>query len=124
MPEKSGKKRKTKYYLVLGIIVLSFLAWGGCKGCQYVGQDECTGTVQRADVTKVDGEYRVEFLIDEDDIRVFKNVDSSLYWKTNSADVQAQLGRYAENKKKITVTTWGWRNTWFSWFPNIVRIEE
>jgi hypothetical protein len=122
MAEKSGKN-KTKYYFVLGVIVISALLWGGCRTCRYVAEGEYTGTVQRADITKVDGEYRVEFLVDEE-IYVFKNADSTMYLKRNSADVQAKLGRYAENKKTITVTTWGWRSTWFSWFPNIVRIKE
>jgi len=116
------KKNKTKYYFILGTIVFLLLGWGGCKGCKFVAEGEYSGTVQRASDVKVDEEYRVEFLIDEE-IRVFKNVDSWMYWKRNSANMQAKLNQYADKKTPVTITTWGWRNSWFSWFPNIVRVK-
>ena len=50
----------------------------------------------------------------------FENEDSFMHWKFNSSDVQGQLDRGARYRVKV----YGWRIPFFSWYRNIVEIEE
>lgn len=57
---------------------------------------------------------------DESTPRAYRNEDCWTIFKFNSRDVQAKL---MENKQ-YRITSYGMRNTFFSWFPNIVRVER
>lgn len=50
----------------------------------------------------------------------FGNEDSFLHWKFNSSDVRGQL----EPGGKYKATVYGWRVPFFSWYRNIVEVEE
>jgi hypothetical protein len=67
-------------------------------------------------------EYRIQTrsVTDKNDIRVFKNVDSLLHWKFNSADVQARL----VVGDVCTFTAYGWRVRPLSMFENINNVIE
>lgn len=53
--------------------------------------------------------------------RVYRNEDNFLYWKFDSADLQAQVQSYAADKQLIAVRRYGWRIPAFSMFPNAVK---
>lgn len=63
-----------------------------------------------------------EVLLAEDPYEwgVIRNVDNWFILKRNSGVLSGKLISGA----KCTLTTYGWRNTWFSWKPNLIRIEK
>lgn len=63
-----------------------------------------------------------EILLAEDpfDWGVIRNEDNLFILKMNSGVLSGKLISGA----KCTLTTYGWRNTWFSWKPNLIRIEK
>ncbi len=63
-----------------------------------------------------------EILLAEDpfDWGVIQNEDNLFIMKMNSGVLSGKL----VSGYKCTLTTYGWRNTWFSWKPNLIRIEK
>lgn len=62
--------------------------------------------------------------------RVYRNEDTGWgfpwYFKFDSADLAARaedLKSTAENPRWVVVTHYGWRITYFSWFPNAISIR-
>lgn len=53
--------------------------------------------------------------------RVYRNEDNFLYWKFDSADLQAQVQSFAADKQLIAIRRYGWRISAFSMFPNAVK---
>jgi hypothetical protein len=47
-------------------------------------------------------------------------VDNWFILKRNSGVLSGKLISGAH----CNITTYGWRNTWFSWKPNLIRIEK
>jgi len=118
----TDKKKKSGRPIVLGVIAIFLLGFGGCTAYKWTGTGLYQGTVQR--VYEKTNEYRVEFVTQNGETKVFTNADSSFpYWKTNSADVQAGLNSAVGNGDVIEVTTWGWRVSFSSSFPNVVDYE-
>lgn len=60
--------------------------------------------------------------------RVYRNEDTGwgfpLYFKFNSADVQAVAASIAAEKGTALVTKYGWRLQLFSWFPNAISVRR
>ncbi|MFK7858169.1 MAG: DUF1523 family protein [Granulosicoccus sp.] len=59
--------------------------------------------------------------------RVYRNEDNMLYFKFDSANLQAQIQSAAADKQLMAVRHYGWRLTLFSAFPNAVKawpVEE
>lgn len=63
-----------------------------------------------------------EVLLAEDPFEwgVIRNEDNIFILKMNSGVLSGKLISGA----KCTLTTYGWRNTWFSWKPNLIRVEK
>lgn len=63
-----------------------------------------------------------EILLAEDpfDWGVIRNEDNIYILKMNSGVLSGKL----ISGSKCTLTTYGWRNTWFSWKPNLIRIQK
>lgn len=123
----NATKQKSKTWLwtkVMGLAFLVFLVlWGLLSLVRWSAEGTYVGTVQRA--YEKAGEYRVEFNVEgQEDPLVFTNEDSWLYFKRNSGDVHAKLNQFADQKAKVELKSWGWRNSWFSWFPNVVKIHR
>lgn len=61
-------------------------------------------------------------------IMVYRNEDTGwglpLYFKFNSADLQAKAQAYANDKKLVEVKYYGWRINWLNEFRNIVSIKQ
>jgi len=62
-------------------------------------------------------------------LRTFKNVDSWLECaysgcKRDSGTVQAQLADISRRDVEVELTTVGWRVPLFSWYENIVKVNE
>lgn len=80
-----------------------------------------------------DGEVRdVYFLFTEQPedkkIMVYRNEDTGwglpLYFKFNSADIQAKAQAYANSKQLVEIKYYGWRINWLNEFRNIVAIKQ
>jgi len=54
--------------------------------------------------------------------RVYRNEDNFLYFKFNSADLQARVQSLAAEKQLVAVRHYGWRLTLFSTFPNALKV--
>ncbi|QLG87455.1 DUF1523 family protein [Chitinibacter bivalviorum] len=61
------------------------------------------------------------------DIRVFRNEDTvwsfPFYFKFNSADLQAKAASLQTHQQDALITSYGWRLSMLSQFPNITTIE-
>jgi hypothetical protein len=59
--------------------------------------------------------------------KVYRNEDNFLYFKFDSADLQAQVQSFAADKELIALRHYGWRLSLFSTFPNAIKawpVEE
>lgn len=81
-----------------------------------------------------DGEVRdVYFLFtkrpdeDKEKVQVYRNEDTGwglpLYFKFDSADIQARAQAYANEEKLVEIKYYGWRINWLNEFRNIVSIK-
>ncbi len=57
---------------------------------------------------------------DEDVARKYRNEDSWTIFKRNSGDVQSKL----IVGKMYAIKSYGVRNRWFSWYPNIISVKR
>lgn len=56
---------------------------------------------------------------------VYRNEDNLFYLKKNSADVQATSAKLAKGDDVyVAIKHYGWRNSWFSWFPNTLSVKQ
>lgn len=119
------EKKKSKgsgYYVILGILALFVLSFGGCFAIRSVGRGTYQGTVQRAYEKAT--EYRVEFVTTDGDAMVFTNAEATFpYWKTNTANLQAELNQAAKNGDEVEIVVYGWRSSLASSFPNVIDLE-
>lgn len=71
--------------------------------------------------------YYIYTAHDDSQVRVFRNEDTGWHWpyyfKFNSADVQARAKTLEFDKKLARITSYGWRITMLSHFPNVVKVE-
>lgn len=61
------------------------------------------------------------------DPRVFNNEDATLYFKFDSADLDARAHEQistVDNPRWSVVTHYGWRVQVFSWFPNAISLRK
>ncbi len=65
-----------------------------------------------------------------DQVMVYRNEDTGLGWppyfKFDSADVHAEarnLQSTRDNPQLVVITHYGWRNVWFSIYPNVISIR-
>lgn len=55
--------------------------------------------------------------------KVYSNEDNYWYFKWNSADLQSRAQSLASDKTLVAVRHYGWRNKFFSMFPNATKIQ-
>ena len=80
-----------------------------------------TGTNRTRDV------YQLQMETPDGEPRVYRNEDNLLYFKFDSANLQAQVQSFASDKQLVALRHYGWRIPVFSRFPNAVKawpVEE
>lgn len=75
--------------------------------------------VKRLAIEQADRDKVGQYLIFTDK-GVFRNGDSYIHLKTDSADIQGKLAK----GKCYRFTAYGWRLRIFSWYQNIVKAKE
>ena len=71
--------------------------------------------------------YHIQMETLDGEPRVYRNEDNLLYFKFDSADLQAQIQSLAADKQVVALRHYGWRLTLFSRFPNALKawpVEE
>jgi hypothetical protein len=78
-------------------------------------------TVTDKQVKMMDGQdvYLIFSVQDDGSPRVFKDVDSKLFFKFSSSDIYAKM----QMGKRYRVKTSGWRWGMKSWYENILKVE-
>ena len=80
-----------------------------------------TGTSRTRDV------YQLQMETPSGEPRVYRNEDNLLYFKFDSANLQAQVQSFASDKQLVALRHYGWRVPLFSRFPNAIKawpVEE
>lgn len=104
-------------------IGLLLLAIACVLALRYLPTETYHGQVQR--VYEKALEYRVEFVTDEGEVRVFNNREQRFpYLKFDTADLQANLEKFQREGDTVRITVWGLRSAMFSAFPNVVDVER
>ncbi|MCH2110617.1 MAG: DUF1523 family protein [Polyangiaceae bacterium] len=119
-PPRKGRGWKKTLLLWLLLLV------GGCAllffSYRWAGTSTYRGTIQR--VYERQAEYRFEFATLDNQVLVIGNSDIDFpYVKFDSADLHAQLNQLARTSDIVDIQVWGFRQAWFSIFPNIIRVE-
>lgn len=114
---KSVKRFLIKWSLILvAVLLCSFFLYRAAGTSRY------QGTVQR--VYEKEAEYRVEFAELSGKVRVIGNSEVRFpYFKTNTADLHAELNRLATTGDIVEIRVWGFRHSWFSMFPNVINVK-
>lgn len=111
--------------VLLLLVVILFNA-GSDLISQRLNVQTVSGLVTDAFVKRV-GEsdiYHIAVTTDSGEVVVLQNKDAWTWGKWNSADIQQKLGRDQKNGVRVTLTVTGWRVPLFSWFQNIVVVED
>lgn len=119
--------RKLLYAAVgLGVLILG-------AGLHYALPRDTTAQIVGVEVKRVDGEtgsrdvYRIQAQDPETQaVRVFRNEDAILYFKLNSADLQARAAALSrgDELRTVTIRSYGWRIPILSVFPNALSLRE
>lgn len=116
-PDKPLAKR-ARNWGILAVVLVAVGLWG----YRWAGTGMHEGVVQR--VYEKEGSMRVELEMTSGEVRVFENHDQGFpYFKRDAADMQAMLHRMARSGDLVQVTTWGFRSSLASAFPNVVKLE-
>lgn len=65
--------------------------------------------------------YHIQMETLDNEPKVYRNEDNLLYFKVDSADLQAQIQSMAADKQVVALRHYGWRLALFSKFPNAVK---
>jgi hypothetical protein len=104
-------KTKIKAILIgIGICILTVLY-------SYFVPDTIVTRITDAQMTKVDGRFMIAT-----DARPFVNFDAKYRFKFNSGTIQNDAIRL--KGKQVKIRKYGWRMPVFSWYENVVKIEE
>ena len=66
--------------------------------------------------------YQLQMETPDGEPRVYRNEDNLLYFKFDSADLQAQVQSLAADKELVALRHYGWRVPLFSRFPNAIKV--
>ena len=122
MSEEVTKKGSFKRGLLKWIALLLIAAGVLFMSYRWAGTNEYIGTVQR--VYESQSDYRIEFAEESGEVIVVGNNDIQFpYVKLDSADLHAELHRLAESGDTVSLSIWGFRQSWLSVFPNVLDIE-
>ena len=110
MKIKWTQKKVTTIIIAIGVILFLFK-----PVCYWISAEDETITIKKTERISNEGEsYYLVFTEDG----VYKNVDSWLFLKFNSSDVQGQL----EEGKTYNVKVAGWRISLASMYENIIKV--
>lgn len=100
-------------------VLLAVVAFFANPNCDV---DWYTVTVTDKQVKMMNGQdvYLIFTVRDDGSPRVFKDVDSKIWFKWNSSDIYAQM----QAGKRYRVKTAGWRWGIKSWYENILKVQE
>ena len=105
--------------LILGTILFGAIIVGTCLlAGKYYDTTEVTFTVTEKELMDRDGNGARYLVWSEDE--TFENVDSILKGKFNSSDLYGQL----KVGNTYTCEVYGWRNSFFSYYRNLVKCKE
>ncbi|WP_028451480.1 DUF1523 family protein [Chitinilyticum aquatile] len=130
-------------FRLAAFILLALLALAGSAFLDYFLPEKTVTTITGVEVklsdkdgpvsksNPADGPASDVFYIytarDVTDIRVYRNEDTRwgwpFYFKFDSADVQARAAALASEKKPALITSYGWRITMFSVYPNVTSVS-
>jgi hypothetical protein len=117
-PAPGLAKRARRFLLGVGLLATATVA-----AIRYVPTSTYEGQVQR--VYEKSLEYRVEFVTDDGEVRVFNNMEQRFpYLKFDTADLQANLQRFQREGDTVRIKVWGIRSAVLSSFPNVVDVER
>lgn len=115
-PARKPPNKLARFLLIVAAILIALAI-----AYRLAGTRSYIGVVQR--VYEKEGEYRVELRDREGQVFVAKNIDMKFpYFKLNSADLHANLHRFAQTGDFVKAKIWGFRLEWFSMFPNVVDV--
>ena len=118
---------------LLGCGCLLMLVIGGCgvQGCYVYGTGGSVTTTVNGVGTKVKekknsdghvtGTKDVYMIYTADG--TFRNEDCWMRWKFTSSDVHSTALQAEKTQEKVTIHYYGWRWGFFSWYPNVYKIE-
>ena len=110
---------KLKHVLLGAALVFVGIPAVGSLAFYLTTQETFEATINQVNRSSSGG---TEVLLAEDPFEwgVIRNEDNPYILKMNSGVLSGKLISGA----KCTLTTYGWRNTWLSWKPNLLRIEK
>lgn len=112
---------KMKLGNLLAITALVFIGLpAACSIVYYKATQETLDVVINQVNRSSDGGTEVLLAEDPFDWGSIRNVDNWYILKRNSGVMSGKLFSGAH----CNITTYGWRNTWFSWKPNLIRINS
>jgi len=115
--------RSWKRFFIKWAILLGFFLTSAFFAYRWLGTSTHRGSVER--VYETNAEYRVEFVSLDGEVYVFGNKDTSFpYLKMDTADLHAELNGLAKSGAIVDVRVWGFRQSWFSLFPNVVDAKH
>lgn len=100
---------------VATVAAIAIIATVALTGCTTSPEQACTVDEKDRTTTADGSQYRVY-----SDCGVFTIEDAPFVGQWNAADTYASI----EVGKTYEFTTYGWRNGFFSWFPNITDAKE
>lgn len=106
--------------LVLGAaLVFVGIPAVGSIGYYLTTQETFEATINQVNRSSTGG---TEVLLADDpfDWGVIRNEDNLFILKMHSGVLSGKL----VSGYKCSLTTYGWRNTWFSWKPNLIRVNN
>ncbi len=93
-------------------------------GVETKRMDSTVDGLASSEVTNTRDVYYIQTeSIDSAKPKVYRNEDNFGYLKWDSADLQSRAQSLASDKSLIAVRHYGWRNKFFSMFPNATKIE-
>ena len=111
-------KIKFVHLLLIVVLILIVIPGFGSLGFYFLTRNTFDATINQVNRTSTNG---TEILLAEDpyDWGVIRNEDNIFILKMNSGVLSGKL----ISGSHCRLTTYGWRNTWFSWKPNLVSVQ-
>lgn len=118
---KKGSKRSWKARILTWLLVTFACLLVAFFTIRWAGTATYRGKVQR--VYEKGVEYRIEFADLGGKVRVVGNKEITFpYVKMDTADLHADLNRLSDSGDIVDLRVWGFRQAWFSMFPNAIDV--
>jgi Protein of unknown function (DUF1523) len=115
------RRRSFKSRMLTRLALLTLFLMVAFFMIRWVGTSTYRGKVQR--VYEQGIEYRVEFTDLDGGVHVIGNTEIKFpYFKLDTADLHAHLNRLSTTGDIVDIRVWGFRQSWFSIFPNAIDV--